>query len=82
MNKDTCIRVMETEIIKEEQSDCSKGFGADGESDAHNISLVKVGWNFNGNLEEQVQCFLNFIASPLIFKLRSYPLPKLGNQLT
>ena len=54
MNKATCIRVMEPEIIKEEQSDCSKGFGADGESDALDISLVKVGWNFNGNFEEQV----------------------------
>ena len=43
MNKPPCIRVMEPEIIKEEQSDCSKGFGADGESDALDISFVKVG---------------------------------------
>ena len=48
---------MEPEIIKEEQSDCSKGFGADRESDALDISLVKVGWNFNGNFEEQVHYF-------------------------
>ena len=54
MNKVTCIRVMEPEILKEEQSDCSKRFEADGESDALDISLVKVGWNFNGNFEEQV----------------------------
>ena len=45
---------MKPEIIKEEQSDCSKGFGADGESDSLDISLVKVGWNFNGNFGEQV----------------------------
>ena len=80
MNKATCIRVMEPEIIKEEQSDCSKGFGADGESDALDISLVKVGWNFNGNFEEQVNLFHNSIAS--LLKSLSYPLPKLENQLT
>ena len=54
MNKATCTRVMEPEIIKEEQSDCSKGYGADGESDALDVSLVKVGWIFNGHFEEQV----------------------------
>ena len=54
MNKASCIRVMEPEIIKEEQSDSSKGFGADGQSDALDISLVKVEWNFNENFEEQV----------------------------
>ena len=64
---------MEPEIIKEEQSDCSKGFGADGESDALDISLVKVGWNFNGNFEEQVNLFHNSIAS--LLKPLSYPLP-------
>ena len=55
INKATCIRIMEPEIIKEEQSDCSKGYGADGESDALDVSLVKVGWNFKGQFEEQVR---------------------------
>ena len=54
MNKASCIRVMEPEIIKEEQLDCSKGFGADGESDALDISLVKVKWNFNWNFVKQI----------------------------
>ena len=62
MNKATCIRVMECEIIKEEQSDCSKGFGADGQSDALDISLVKVEWNFNVKFEEQVQSFSLFYS--------------------
>ena len=53
---------MEPEIIKEEQSDCCKGFGADGESDALDISLVKVGWNFNGIFEEQVWWFSYFYS--------------------
>merc|ERR550534_955891 len=50
---------MEPEIKKEEQSDCSKGFGADGESYALDISLVKVRWNFNGNFEEQLRACID-----------------------
>ena len=57
MSKATCTRIMEPEIIKEQSSDCSKGYGADGESEALDVSLVQVGWIFNGQFEEQVERF-------------------------
>ena len=58
MNKATCIRVMECEIIKEEQSDCSKGFGADGQSDALDISLVKLDEISMGTLRSRTSRYI------------------------
>lgn len=51
----TCRRIQEPLIIREEKSDCSNGLGADGRSDElESITLVKVGWKFSEEFEEQV----------------------------
>ena len=51
----TCRRFQEPLIIREEKSDCSNGLGADGRSDElESITLVKVGWKFSEEFEEQV----------------------------
>lgn len=57
LNKATCTRVMEPKIIKETNSDCSNGIGADGRENAESITLVKVGWNFGEHYHEQVKQF-------------------------
>ena len=51
----TCRRILEPLIIREEKSSCSNGLGADGRSDElESITLVKVGWKFSEEFEEQV----------------------------
>ena len=51
----SCKQPQEPEIIRETKSDCSKGLGADGRSDAkEKITLVKVGWRFDEKYYEQV----------------------------
>ena len=51
----SCKRIQEPEIIRETESDCSKGLGADGRTDAkEKITLVKVGWKFDEKFVEQV----------------------------
>ena len=55
MSKISCEESQEPEIIRETKSDCSKGLGADGRSDAkEKITLVKVGWRFDEKFHEQV----------------------------
>ena len=56
----SCKNVMEPEVIREDQSDCSKGLGADGRTeDLANITLVKVGWKFFDHFEEQYQACID-----------------------
>ena len=55
LSKMSCKEPQEPEIIRETESDCSKGLGADGRSDAkEKITLVKVGWKFDKKFHEQV----------------------------
>ena len=55
LSKISCKRIQEPEIIRETESDCSKGLGADGRTDAtEKITLVKVGWKFDEKFVEQV----------------------------
>ena len=55
MSEISCEESQEPEIIRETKSDCSKGLGADGRSDAkEKITLVKVGWRFDEKYYEQV----------------------------
>ena len=56
----TCRRVQEPTILREEKSNCSSGLGADGRiTDGEKITLVKVGWNFKDDFEEQVEMNAN-----------------------
>ena len=51
----TCTRIVEPLILREEESDCSSGLGADGRTeDLETIILAKVGWDFGNEFEEQV----------------------------
>ena len=51
----SCKQIQEPEIIRENESDCSKGLGADGRSNTkEKITLVKVGWNLDEKFHEQV----------------------------
>ena len=51
----TCNRILEPLILREEESDCSQGLGADGRTnDLGTIVLAKVGWDFGNGFEEQV----------------------------
>ena len=52
----SCKETQEPEIIRENESDCSKGLGADGRRNAQKeITLVKVGWKFDEKYNEQVK---------------------------
>ena len=56
----SCKNVMEPEVIREDQSDCSQGLGADGRTeDLDKITLVKVGWKFFDHFEEQYQACID-----------------------
>ena len=56
----TCRRVQEPTILREEKSNCSSGLGADGKAtDGEKITLIKVGWNFKEDFEEQVEMNAN-----------------------
>ena len=58
--KASCKRVMEPEVVREDQSDCSKGVGADGRTeDLEKITLVRVGWKFGDHFEEQYQACID-----------------------
>ena len=58
--KASCRRVMEPEVVREDQSDCSKGVGADGRTeDLEKITLVRVGWRFGDHFEEQYQACID-----------------------
>ena len=51
----SCKQIHEPEIIRETESDCSKGFSADGRMNGkEKITLVKVGWRFDEKYFEQV----------------------------
>ena len=51
----SCKQIQEPEIIRETESDCSKGFSADGRMNGkEKITLVKVGWRFDEKYFEQV----------------------------
>ena len=55
LSKMSCKESQEPKIIRETKSDCSKGLGADGRSNAkEKITLVKVGWNLDEKFHEQV----------------------------
>ena len=55
LSKMSCKESQEPKIIRETKSDCSKGLGADGRSNAkEKITLVKVGWNLYEKFHEQV----------------------------
>ena len=55
LSKMSCKESQEPEIIRENESDCSKGLGADGRSNTkEKITLVKVGWNLDEKFHEQV----------------------------
>ena len=57
----TCTRIMEPLILREEESDCSSGLGADGRTeDLETIILAKVGWDFGNEFQEQVSTYLLF----------------------
>ena len=51
----SCTGIIEPSIMREEESDCSHGLGADGRTnDLGTIVLAKIGWEFGNGFEEQV----------------------------
>ena len=55
----TCTGIIEPMIIREEESDCSHGLGADGRTDdLGTIVLAKIGWDFGNDFKEQVSLTL------------------------
>ena len=54
----TCAQRQYPHIIREEKSNCSQGYGADGApiEDLNDVVLVKVGWTFEHFKEQYTAC--------------------------